>query len=92
MPGAILFNVCDSCLITLTFTPRRLPRCRFQHQMLKLEIAKTNYLFLVVIFSHPTKWIASCADLDEKKTRLGVNISLHNKIVSDLNVQTLQIC
>jgi len=33
MVGAILFHFCHSCLITLIFAPRRIPRCCFRYPM-----------------------------------------------------------
>jgi len=57
---AILFYFCDSYLITFNFLqPAVYQGAVFDNQC--LEIAKTNYLFLVVLFSRLNKSIVSCA-------------------------------
>jgi len=49
--GAILFHFCDSYLISLIFTTAVYQGVVFDTQC--LEIARTNYMFLVVLFFTP---------------------------------------
>ena len=60
MVVVILFHVCDSYFITSTLHPAIYQGAVFDTQC--FELAKTSYLFLVVLFSQLNKLIVSCAD------------------------------